>query len=218
MFDTVVLAEVLEHVPDPKPFEEAVRVCKSGGRIIISVPRGYNIPDPDHVRIFTQNSMESLINSVVSCKINWIKDVPSQWLMCSIEIDKGKVSNNLVSEIKEPIDILPNRRKKTIVRCLQKYGSKVEVVIMDMSRTFKTTENQQYQKILYDIKIDTSINNLFNLLFNKKHNKHKLNELEEELFVSILKQVNVLGWEKTLNHLNSKIKYLSKDAKKSKIR
>jgi transposase len=38
---------------------------------------------------------------------------------------------------KEPIDILPNRYKKTIKQYLQKYGSQVQVVIMDMSSSFK---------------------------------------------------------------------------------
>lgn len=38
---------------------------------------------------------------------------------------------------KEPIDILPNRNKTTIKHYLQQYGSKVEVVIMDMSPAFK---------------------------------------------------------------------------------
>ena len=52
-FDTVVLAEVLEHVPDPSPFiAEALRVCKSGGRLIISVPKGYSIPDPSCKNIY----------------------------------------------------------------------------------------------------------------------------------------------------------------------
>ena len=40
-------------------------------------------------------------------------------------------------ETKEPIDILPNRRKRTIVNYLRKYGSKVEIVVMDMSPSFK---------------------------------------------------------------------------------
>jgi transposase len=40
-------------------------------------------------------------------------------------------------ETKEPIDILPNRYKRTIKQYLQKYGSKVEIVIMDMSHSFK---------------------------------------------------------------------------------
>lgn len=40
-------------------------------------------------------------------------------------------------ETKEPIDILPNRKKKTIKDYLQKHGTNVEVVIMDMSPSFK---------------------------------------------------------------------------------
>ncbi|MBE3568734.1 MAG: ISL3 family transposase [Bacillales bacterium] len=38
---------------------------------------------------------------------------------------------------KQPLDILPNRKKKTIKRYLQKYGHQVQVVIMDMSPSFK---------------------------------------------------------------------------------
>ncbi|MEW4241131.1 glycosyltransferase [Priestia megaterium] len=99
-FDTVVLAEVLEHVQDPKSFiEEAVRVCKSGGKVLISVPKGYSIPDPDHVRIFTKESVLAIVNAVTSCKVNWINEVPSPWLMCYIEIDKGNVSNNILSKV-----------------------------------------------------------------------------------------------------------------------
>jgi len=38
---------------------------------------------------------------------------------------------------KQPIDILPNRKKATIEAYLQKYGSKVNMVVMDMSHSFK---------------------------------------------------------------------------------
>ncbi|WP_374724654.1 ISL3 family transposase [Calidifontibacillus erzurumensis] len=38
---------------------------------------------------------------------------------------------------KHPIDILPNRHKKTIKQYLQKDGSQVQIVIMDMSPSFK---------------------------------------------------------------------------------
>lgn len=40
-------------------------------------------------------------------------------------------------ETHEPIDILPNRRKDTIVQYLQQYGTNVEKVIMDMNPSFK---------------------------------------------------------------------------------
>jgi transposase len=40
-------------------------------------------------------------------------------------------------ETKEPIDILPNRYKRTIKEYLKKYGNKVQIVVMDMSPSFK---------------------------------------------------------------------------------
>jgi transposase len=49
-------------------------------------------------------------------------------------------------ETKEPIDILPNRYKKTIKQYLSKYGAKVEVVIMDMSPSFKAAVQQALGK------------------------------------------------------------------------
>lgn len=42
---------------------------------------------------------------------------------------------------REPIDILSNRRKETIKHYLQKHGAKVEVVVMDMSPSFKAAVN-----------------------------------------------------------------------------
>lgn len=47
---------------------------------------------------------------------------------------------------REPIDILPNRYKKTIKRYLQKYGAQVEIVIMDMSPSFKAAVQEALGK------------------------------------------------------------------------
>jgi transposase len=47
---------------------------------------------------------------------------------------------------KEPIDILPNRYKKTIKHYLRKYGSSVEYVVMDMSPSFKAAVQQALGK------------------------------------------------------------------------
>lgn len=43
---------------------------------------------------------------------------------------------------REPIDILPNRYKDTIKHYLRRYGSQVEVVVMDMSQSFKAAVKQ----------------------------------------------------------------------------
>lgn len=47
---------------------------------------------------------------------------------------------------REPIDILPNRYKKTIKRYLQKHGAQVQIVIMDMSPSFKAAVQEALGK------------------------------------------------------------------------
>lgn len=49
-------------------------------------------------------------------------------------------------ETRKPIDILPNRRKKTIKDYLKKHGTKVEIVIMDMSPSFKAAVQEALGK------------------------------------------------------------------------
>jgi len=43
---------------------------------------------------------------------------------------------------REPIDILPNRRKETIKDYLRKHGANVQIVVMDMSQAFKAAVTQ----------------------------------------------------------------------------
>lgn len=47
---------------------------------------------------------------------------------------------------REPIDVLPNRYKKTIKRYLSTYGGNVEYVVMDMSPSFKAAVQQALGK------------------------------------------------------------------------
>jgi len=53
-YDTVVMAEFLEHIEnDALVFEKALTILKPGGRIICSVPNGEKVPDESHCRVFT---------------------------------------------------------------------------------------------------------------------------------------------------------------------
>lgn len=53
-FDTIVIAEVLEHLDDDvKLFNNIKRLLKQYGRVIISTPNGDRVPDDDHIRQFT---------------------------------------------------------------------------------------------------------------------------------------------------------------------
>ena len=46
------------------------------------------------------------------------------------------------AKTREPIDILPNRKKETIKDYLRKHGARVQVVVMDMSQAFKAAVQQ----------------------------------------------------------------------------
>jgi len=79
-FDTVILGEVLEHLLHPeKVLQEAQRVLKEGGRIIVTVPLGLN-SHPDHKRtfypvsfletlrpFFQTVSIDTMANNIIYC-------------------------------------------------------------------------------------------------------------------------------------------------------
>ena len=62
-FDVVTMFETLEHVDDPRTsLREAMRVCKTGGTIIVSVPNELKIEDDAHVWSFTTTDLFELLS------------------------------------------------------------------------------------------------------------------------------------------------------------
>lgn len=64
-FDTVVMLEILEHLPNPKrAIEEAFRVVKQEGQVILSAPFLYPIHDaPRDYQRWTQHGLEELLRA-----------------------------------------------------------------------------------------------------------------------------------------------------------
>ncbi|WP_368914566.1 glycosyltransferase [Exiguobacterium acetylicum] len=166
-FDTVVLAEVLEHVSYPEKFiEEAIKVCKPGGKVIISVPKGYRIPDPDHINIFNKQTLTELITKVTTFEVYWVETVPEPWLMCCISLPEEK--KQLVND-KKDMFFLPLHQQEILDE-----SEKVSVIIPTYNRSeylkfaLDSVLNQTYSNIEIIVVNDGSTDDTENILKNYK--------------------------------------------------
>lgn len=91
-FDTVILPEILEHVPEGtgnKMLDIAWRLLKIQGRLIVSVPNENCIPHPNHVRQFDMHSLKTLLSRYGTPYTSL--DHPYKWLM--MYVDKNSDQN-----------------------------------------------------------------------------------------------------------------------------
>jgi len=74
------------------------------------------------------------------------------------------------------------------------------------------TQNKDLLSFLDEVKFNTqNISNLINMLFNNK--KKRLRALEEEVFISILRQAKILECEKVIGLLTSNYSYISTESR-----
>jgi len=85
-FDTVVIAEVLEHVPE-EIGREMVRICwqhvAPGGRLVASTPNEDMVPHQNHVTIFTARSFRELL--AAHGEPRFCEHQPLRWLLAVVE-------------------------------------------------------------------------------------------------------------------------------------
>jgi SAM-dependent methyltransferase len=85
-FDTVVLAEVLEHVPrevGDRMLEKAWALVAEGGRLIVSVPNEDCIPHRNHVRELSLDDLRRSLGAFGSPRV--VTDQPFKWLLAFVE-------------------------------------------------------------------------------------------------------------------------------------
>ena len=104
-FDIVICSEVLEHIPDHKgAVREALRVVRSGGILVVSVPRywpekicwrlsgDYATTDGGHIRIYRSKSLIDLLTAdrirVIGRHYAHSLHSPYWWLKCLVGIEK----------------------------------------------------------------------------------------------------------------------------------
>lgn len=85
-YDTVILAEVLEHVPEDigaRMLSRAWELVSEGGRLIVSVPNEDRIPHRNHIREFGRASFTELVAPYGAPVL--VTDQPIKWLMLYVE-------------------------------------------------------------------------------------------------------------------------------------
>lgn len=72
-WDTIIMAQVLEHINDSAAIIEEVREgLKPGGRFIVSVPNDGAIPSPHHIHTYTESTLTKLLETIGKPKlIEW---------------------------------------------------------------------------------------------------------------------------------------------------
>jgi ubiquinone/menaquinone biosynthesis C-methylase UbiE len=93
VFDTVVLAEVIEHLVDPgTAIKEAIRVTKLGGKIVITVPDeedSYWTRNIEHLHFFSKKKLEDLLKKFnLRFSIERTGLSPKLFLCCVCEVVK----------------------------------------------------------------------------------------------------------------------------------
>jgi len=94
-FDTIVMAEFLEHIQDEDfNFSMIQKFCKPDTRIIISVPNGDRIPDKTHVREFTVPELRKKFKDLGKINFHNWEGFFARILMT---IDLGEKNDDLLS-------------------------------------------------------------------------------------------------------------------------
>ena len=89
--DTVLIAGVLEHVRDfRKLLEEAIRVVRNSGRIIVSVPNGLLVPSTGHLRVFFKDTLTTELSQYAE-EITWHELPSKKWLVRSFFVKKPQL-------------------------------------------------------------------------------------------------------------------------------
>lgn len=134
-YDTIVIAEFLEHIEDDKLFlQKIMDGLEKDGRLIISVPNGDRVPDEDHKRTFTIPELRKKFEGYGKITFNnW----PGAAQRIIMTIDKGQKNTynlSLVMPVKNEEKGLENAILSALEFCDD------IVIAVDKASTDKTLE------------------------------------------------------------------------------
>jgi glycosyltransferase involved in cell wall biosynthesis len=175
-FDTVILPEIIEHLKSPRRIiQEAIRVVRNGGRIIISVPDGLMVPWEGHLRIFFKDTLTTELDQYTK-EIIWHELPFKKWMICSFFVRKGESQITMGPQI----DILlpTYNGKKTIERAIksvinQTYENWNLIIINDGGEDLQNViENLNDPRIKYLVTDHHGKSHALNVGIKNSHGKY----------------------------------------------
>ncbi len=162
-FDTIIMAEVLEHVFSPELFlDKALKLLNKNGRIIITVPFGIN-PFPDHKRTYYFLELFKQINKRI-----FVSDVVFIESWIGFIADLSNKENRIVFDEKI-IEKLENG--------FYKVDSRKQENIDRINSWYKTSNTKNE---VANNKINELEERLENIVLQNKAQKEKIDELKEK--------------------------------------
>lgn len=151
-FDTIILAEFLEHIEDDIPlFQKIHGSLKPNGRIIISVPNDDRVPDESHFRTFTVPELRKRFSPIGKVKFHNYPGFAKRILMT---IDVGQKNDNLISLVM-PVKNEALGLENAILSCLDFVDN--VVVSVDDASDDKTLEiARRYADVVKSYKWENS--------------------------------------------------------------
>lgn len=178
-FDTIIIAEVLEHVFNPELFlDKALKLLNENGRIIITVPFGIN-PFPDHKRtyyfleLFKQINKRIFVSDVVFIE-SWIGFIAD----LSNKENRIVFDEKIIEKLENGFYKVDSRKQENIDRINSWYktsNTKNEVANNKINELEERLENIVLQNKAQNEKID-ELKEKYNQLSKEK--EKSINELE----------------------------------------
>lgn len=178
-FDTIIMAEVLEHVFSPELFlDKALKLLNENGRIIITVPFGIN-PFPDHKRtyyfleLFKQINKRIFVSDVVFIE-SWIGFIAD----LSNKENRIAFDEKIIEKLENGFYKVDSRKQENIDRINSWYktsNTKNEVANNKINELEERLENIVLQNKTQNEKID-ELKEKYNQLSKEK--EKSINELE----------------------------------------
>jgi glycosyltransferase involved in cell wall biosynthesis/ubiquinone/menaquinone biosynthesis C-methylase UbiE len=175
-FDTVILPEIIEHLKSPRRIiQEAIRVVRNGGRIIISVPDGLMVPWEGHLRIFFKDTLTTELDQYTK-EITWHELPFKKWMICSFFVRKSEFQ--IASGPQIDILMPTYNGKKTIERAIksiinQTYENWNLIVVNDGGEDLQEViENLNDPRIKYIVTDHYGKSHALNVGIKNSHGKY----------------------------------------------